>query len=129
MPIYAYRCLFFAIMETQRRRRQNLARILVELERLDCTTAEAQAQALGNAMTPHKLGRLLFGSYMSVLLARGIEHSLGLPRGWLDASRPPLAPLPVPPRLAVEPAVHAQSAGQGNTSEWFIQHPPLFARQ
>ena len=51
-------------------------------------TAEAQAKALGNVMTPRRLGCMALGGNVSTFTARAIEHMMRLPRGWLDKPQP-----------------------------------------
>ncbi|QWT21324.1 hypothetical protein KPL74_04815 [Bacillus sp. NP157] len=79
-------------MDTQLHRHHNLARVLSVLELSGVDTAVGQAALFGHIVTPLKIGRMLFGADVPSLFARGLEHSLGLPRGWMDLSRPPLVP-------------------------------------
>ena len=91
-------------MQTMDVRRRNLARVMELLRQEGLATPEAQAEFLGNVVTPAKL-RLMVEAASAVpeIVARAIEHRLGLDRGWMDQDDPPAAAIGRQTRRAAQP--------------------------
>lgn len=75
-------------MPIQSYRHWNLARLLSQLEQMGHVTAEAQAHALGDIVTPGKLTRMVLSCPVPSMFARALEHAWGKRKGWLDEPHP-----------------------------------------
>ncbi|MEX1826898.1 hypothetical protein [Luteibacter sp. CQ10] len=71
-------------MHTQPYRHWNLARLLSQLEQLGHLTADAQAHALGDIVTPGKLTRMLWGCHIPSLFARAGTRLRCRRDGWTN---------------------------------------------
>ena len=71
-------------MSRQNVRRARLGRALQSLSASGIDTFEAQARHLGNAVGAARLEAMVTGSYINTWFARCVEHSMGLPKGWMD---------------------------------------------
>jgi hypothetical protein len=74
-------------MDIQTTRRHNLGHLLSSLELAGLQGPCEQANALGNIVTPRRLTRMLLGSHIDTLIARGLEYATALPRGWIDQTQ------------------------------------------
>lgn len=73
-------------MPTQAARLAKLRAVIALLEREGLSSRRAQAQFLGNVVTPRRLQAMLDGGHINTLFAAHVEHVLSKPRGWMSES-------------------------------------------
>lgn len=71
-------------MDLQDIRRNNLRRILDDMDPLSAGQPDAAVAYLGNPVRPERLMAMINGSHIGTFFVRHVEHFLRLERGWMD---------------------------------------------